>query len=54
MSEAKHPLKVFLCHAHGHALFVRTLYDRLVKDGVDAWLDKERLLLGQDWNYQIC
>ena len=30
MTETKRPLKVFLCHA------------RLIKDGVDAWLDKEK------------
>jgi len=33
---------------------VRTLYTRLTKDGVDAWLDKEKLLPGQDWELEIC
>ena len=60
------PLKVFLCHAHiiplwdadtpGGALrrnAVKALYDRLTNDGVDAWLDKERLLPGQDWELGI-
>jgi len=32
---------------------VRGLYDRLTKDGVDAWLDKENLLPGQDWELEI-
>ena len=51
MTEAKRPLKVFLCHA------------RLTKDGVDryAWLDKEKpcgeprrtILPGQDWELEI-
>ena len=42
------PLKVFLSQsapqgcAHADADAVRTLYDRLVADGVDAWLDKEK------------
>ena len=29
------------------------LYERLVNDGVDAWLDKEKLLPGQDWELEI-
>jgi len=41
---------------------MRALYNRLVtlapgasagEDGVDAWLDKERLLPGQDWELEI-
>lgn len=35
----KRPLKVFLSHAHSDAAAVRALYKRLVKDGVDAWLN---------------
>jgi TIR domain len=53
MPEAKRPLKLFLCHAHSDAPAVRALYNRLVKDGVDAWLDKEKLLPGQDWELEI-
>ena len=53
------PLKVFLCHAHIIPLWdadrdpVRALYTRLTQDGVDAWLDKEKLLPGQDWELEI-
>ncbi len=47
------PLKVFLCHAHADRDPVRALYTRLTKDGVDAWLDKEKLLPGQDWELEI-
>ncbi len=53
MSEPKRPLKVFLCHAHADRDSVRALYNRLIKDGVDAWLDKEKLLAGADWEYEI-
>ncbi len=53
MNEDKRPLKVFLCHAHGDKDRVRELYLRLKKDGVDAWLDKEKLLPGQDWELEI-
>jgi len=49
----KRPLKVFLCHAHADRDPVRGLYIRLTKDGVDAWLDKEKLLPGQDWEFEI-
>lgn len=49
----KRPLKVFLCHAHADREAVRTLYTRLTNDGVDAWLDKEKLLPGQDWELEI-
>jgi hypothetical protein len=55
----KRPLKVFLCHiiplwdAHTDRDSVRALYTRLTNDGVDAWLDKEKLLPGQDWELEI-
>ena len=55
MPETKRPLKVFLCHAHADRDPVRGLPagTRLTKDGVDAWLDKEKLLPGQDWELEI-
>jgi hypothetical protein len=53
MPVPKRPLKVFLCHAHADRDPVRGLYARLTKDGVDAWLDKEKLLPGQDWESAI-
>ena len=53
MPEPKRPLKVFLCHAHADRDPVRGLYARLTQDGVDAWLDKAKLLPGQDWELEI-
>lgn len=53
MPDEKHSLKAFLCHAHGDKYVVKALYVRLIKDGVDAWLDKEKLLPGQDWKLEI-
>jgi len=61
MTIEKRPLKVFpstgsghrLCHAHADRDPVRGLYTRLTQDGVDAWLDKEKLLPGQDWELEI-
>jgi hypothetical protein len=53
MSTEKRSLKVFLCHAHADRDPVQKLYLRLKKDGVDAWLDKAKLLPGQDWELEI-
>jgi hypothetical protein len=49
MPSAGRPLKVFLCHARADRDAVRALYTRLTQDGVDAWLDKAKLLPGQDF-----
>jgi TIR domain len=46
-------LKVFLCHSHADATTVHDLYARLKNSGVDAWLDKEKLLAGQNWEHEI-
>jgi len=53
VTETKHPLRVFLCHSSGDKPAVIELYKRLVKDGIDAWLDKEKLIPGQDWQVEI-
>jgi len=31
---------------------MRGLYTRLTQDGVDAWLDKAKLLPGQGWSWK--
>ena len=46
-------LKVFLCHASSDKPLVQKLYSRLISDGVDAWLDKEKLIPGQNWQIEI-
>ena len=54
MSETtRRPLKVFLCHASGDKPQVRALYKSLIAEGVDAWLDQEKLLPGQNWRVEI-
>lgn len=53
MTNTKRPLRVFLCHASGDKPAVRKLYEHLVKDGIDAWLDKEKLIPGQNWQIEI-
>lgn len=47
------PLRVFLCHSSSDKPAVRNLYQRLQVDGIDPWLDEEKLLPGQDWHLEI-
>ena len=47
------PMRVFLCHAKDDKPTARDLYRFLLKNGVDAWLDEEKLLPGQDWQLEI-
>ncbi|HXQ35666.1 MAG TPA: TIR domain-containing protein, partial [Anaerolineales bacterium] len=47
------PLKVFLCHASADKYAARCLYYSLVDFEIDAWLDVENLLSGQDWEEEI-
>lgn len=53
MPGGERPLKVFLCHAHEDRDAVHALYARLTDDGVDVWLDKEKLMAGADWEREI-
>ena len=54
MPESARKLKVFLCHASQDKPIVRDLYRRLAAEPwIDPWLDEEKLLPGQDWEYEI-
>jgi hypothetical protein len=47
-------LRVFLCHSSVDKPIVRDLYKRLrAESWIDPWLDEEKLLPGQDWNFEI-
>lgn len=46
-------LRVFLNHASEDKPIVRVLNNRLKDDGVDPWLDEEKLLAGHDWEREI-
>jgi formylglycine-generating enzyme required for sulfatase activity len=47
-------LRVFLCHASQDKPAVRGLYQRLKSEAwIDAWLDEEKLLGGQDFDLEI-
>ncbi len=48
------PLRVFLCHASQDKPAVRELYTALKEEGwIDPWLDKAKILPGQDWEMVI-
>jgi len=48
------PLRVFLCHASQDKPAVRELYRVLKGEGwIDPWLDKAKILPGQDWELVI-
>ena len=54
MPEEKRLLKFsFATPIVTYATSSRAIYIRLIKDGVDAWLDKEKLLPGHDWELEI-
>ena len=51
---SKRKLRVFLCHASQDKPVVRELYRQLlVEEWIDPWLDEERLLPGQNWDFEI-
>jgi len=47
------PIRVFLCHSRFDKPAVRELYFRLTRSFVDPWFDEEKLIGGQDWEYEI-
>lgn len=53
MAKRRHPLKVFISYASGDRAEAQKLHEFLVMQGVDAWLDTENLLPGQDWKMEI-
>jgi guanylate kinase len=54
MSEhTKRPLRVFLCHASDDKEKIRVLYNNLIEQDIDVWLDEENLLPGQHWQNEI-
>jgi len=46
-------LRVFLCHSSNDKPAVRNLYKKLFDEGIDAWLDEEKLLPGYKWDDDI-
>ena len=49
----KQSANIFLCYSHADRDAVQTLYSRLKKDSVQVWLDREKLIPGQNWEHEI-
>jgi hypothetical protein len=47
------PLRIFLLYARSDEKAVRRLYNRLNKAGASVWMDRKKLLPGQDWQSEI-
>lgn len=46
-------VSVFFTYAHYDKKMVFKLYQRMVKDGINVWLDSEKLEPGQNWQREI-
>ena len=53
MTTVHQPKTAFLIHSHADRKPVHRLYLRLAHDGVNVWMDVERLQPGQDWQREI-
>ena len=53
INDTSRKLRVFLCHSKADKSTVRDLYHRLRNDEIEAWLDEEDLVAGQDWELEI-
>jgi hypothetical protein len=53
MKSSTQKANIFLIHAHCDKEIVHKLYTRIIRDGMNAWLDAERLQPGQDWQNEI-
>jgi hypothetical protein len=53
MTPLKQQVSVFFTYAHHDKKIVFALYQRMVKDGIDVWLDSEKLEPGQNWQHEI-
>jgi len=52
-SSFNQPMQIFLCHAEEDKEIVWHLYDKLVEEGAEVWLDKRSILPGQTWEKAI-
>src|SRR5215207_4165905 len=53
MTTTDRRLRVFLSYSPSESDEVRALYQRLTRDGVDAWLDTEKVLARHNWQREI-
>src|SRR5262245_817481 len=53
LHDFRHGFSVFLSHASEDKPTVIKLFDHLVADGYDPWLDMRKILPGQHWRREI-
>jgi hypothetical protein len=53
MKQSIQQVNIFLIYAHVDKEAVRKLHQRMVRDGINAWLDARNLQPGQDWQHEI-
>jgi len=53
MKRSTQQMNIFLIYAHDDKEAVRKLHQRIVRDGINAWLDAQNLQPGQDWQHEI-
>lgn len=53
MKKSRQKVNIFLIHAHSDKEAVHKLYNRITRNGINAWLDAEQLQPGQDWQDEI-
>jgi TIR domain len=53
MTFPRRPIRAFLIYAHYDKEIVYSLYNCMIKDGIEVWLDAEKLLPGQSWKMEI-
>ena len=53
MPKSTQSIQVFLLYAHKDKEIVYKLSQRLGRDGINVWLDAERLQPGQVWEHEI-
>jgi hypothetical protein len=51
--QERQSLRAFLCHSSSDKSSVRRLFDRLLADGFDPWLDEKKLVAGTRWESGI-
>ncbi len=53
VTQSKTQIKIFICYAQEDIDQARQIYMRLEDEGYDPWIDKEKLVGGQDWELEI-
>ena len=53
VAQTKTQIRIFICYAKEDISQAGQIYTRLKSEGYDPWIDKEKLVGGQDWELEI-